>query len=272
MQKAFNSPLVRLISISFVAFFAACFALFALNLFTPPRPLAELLPTRTATRRPPPTITPVVYPPTPEIVSRDDLRALQNFPQASGVKVGYEYTAEGYVLTPPLDPGFVRVLNRAFTTSDYRNLTLDALAAPAKNSAPVEYGVVFWHGEDEQGREHFLAFTVSTKSTFRLLAYAPVENSQDSAFKVTEIIPTTQTLALKVDGSPNHLRVDVHPRRLLAYVNDQLVLDTDDKVINDWRLSREWDGKVGIIALALDAPGAQALFTQFDIYADIKKP
>jgi hypothetical protein len=66
--------------------------------------------------------------------------------------------------------------------------------------------------------------------------------------------------------------VDVHPRRLLAYINDELVLDTDAKIINDWRVHRDWDGKVGLVAFPMDTPSAQARFTQFDIYADVKQP
>lgn len=273
MEKALESRIVRIGIIVFVAFFTTCFAIFALNLFSPPRPLAELLPTRTATRRAPPTITPVAYPPTPQIVLADDFSSTDNFPEASGVRLGYEYQDGAYVLTPLLEPGFVRVLNQTFTEPDYRNLSLAVTAAPAENSAPVEYGALFWHTEDEQGRERFLAFTITSKSSFRLLAYEPIEDAQDdvNAFKFSEIVPFTQTTSLYVDGTPNTIRLDVHPRRMLAYINDQLVLDTDAEIINNWRLRRDWDGRVGIIAFTMDAPGAEARFTKFDIYADVKQ-
>ncbi len=269
MQKALASPIIRFGVIIVVAFLATCIAIFSLNLFAPPRPIAQLLPTRTATRRPPPTITPVAYPPTPQLVSQDDLRAQKNFPQASGVKLGYAYTQNGYALTPPLDPGFVRVLDLTFTASEYRNLSLETIAMPAPDSSNVEYGVVFWHAEDEQGRERFLAFTINTKSYFRLLAYEPV-GENGNAYQFTEIISPNLATAIHQDKSPQKIRVEVHPRRLLGYVNDQLVLDTNAEIINDWRLRRDWDGKVGLIALTMDAPGAQAQFTQFDIYADVK--
>jgi hypothetical protein len=272
MTKLLESRAVRFVLIVLVAFLATCITVFALNLFSPPRPLAQLLPTRTPTRRPPPTITPVAYPPTPQIVLADDFAAQENFPRASGVKLGYEYTDNAYVLTPPLDPGFVRVLQANFEDPDYRNLTLDAAAGPTVDSSPVEYGVLFWHGEDDQGRERFLAFTVNSESSFRLLAYEPVADSEDNAeaFQFTEIIPSTRTQTLHLDGTPNRIRVDVHPRRLLAYINDELVLDTNHDIINDWRLARDWDGRVGLIAFTMDAPGAQAQFSQFDIYADVK--
>lgn len=273
MKTALESRVVRWLIVCLVAFLAACFAIFSLNLLTPPRPLTALLPTRTATRRPPPTITPVVYPPTPNLVTAEDFSTPEAFPNARGVNLGYAYADEAYLLTPPLDPGFVRVLNQSFTASDYRNLTLDVTAAPAKNSAPVEYGVMFWHTEDDQGREHFLAFTINTKGTFRLLAYEPVENQDaPNAYQFTEVVPATQTQTIHLDGSPNKIRVDVHPRRLLAYINDELVLDTDAKIINDWRLRRDWDGRVGLVAFAMNVPDAQARFTQFDIYADVKQP
>ncbi len=273
MKTALESRAVRLILIVVVAFLATCFAIFAFNLLTPPRPLTALLPTRTPTRRPPPTITPVVYPPTPAIISTDTFTTTENFPNASGVKLGYEYAENSYILTPPLEPGFVRVLNQTFTDSDYRNLSLNVIAAPTEDSTAVEYGVLFWHGEDEQGQERYLAFTINTKSTFRLLALEPVTSTQATrAFQFTEVIPSTATQTIHRDGAPNKIRVDVHPRRMLAYINDELVLDTDTKIINDWRLRRDWDGRVGMIAFTMGTAGAHARFTQFDIYADVKQP
>lgn len=274
MRNPLQSRAVRVGIGCLVALIAACFAILFLNLLAPPRPLAALLPTRTATRRPPPTITPVAYPPTPVLVSRDDFSTHDNFPEASGVKLGYEYSDHSYLLTPPLDPGFVRVLDQNFTNPDYRNLSLHVLAAPAQDSAAVEYGALFWHGEDDEGRERFLAFTVSTVSKVHLFAYEPITSTQTgkNAFQLTDILPPTLAPQIHVSGEPNDIRLDVHPRRLLAYVNGELVLDTDDKIINDWRLRRDWDGRVGIIALTLNEPGAQARFTQFDIYADPKQP
>src|SRR5436190_1859898 len=133
------------------------------------------------------------------------------------------------LLTPPLDPGFVRVLDQTFSDSDYLNLSIHAVAAPAKDSAAVEYGVLFWHGEDDQGREHFLGLTVSSASNVHLFAYEPITSTQTgkNAFQLNDILPPTFAAQIRTDGSPNDIRVDVHPRRLLAYVNDELVLDTD---------------------------------------------
>lgn len=274
MQKALESRVVRGILIGFVAFMAACLAIFSLELFRPPRPLTSLMPTRTPTRRAAPTITPVAYPPTPPLVLADNLKDAQNFPQASGVKLGYEYQDGTYLLSPPSDPGFVRVLNQNFTDPDYRNLSLEAMGARTVNSGAVEYGVLFWHGEDEQGRERFLAFTINSKSAFRLIAYEPLDAPAEGGqvYQITEVIPLTQSPTIKQDTTPNKIRIDVHPRRMLAYINDELVLDTDAKIINDWRVRRDWDGKVGLIALTMDAPDAIARFSQFDIYADIKQP
>jgi hypothetical protein len=270
MKKALESSFLRLVIGIFVALLTASIAIFALNLLSPPRPLAQLQPTRTATRRPPPTITPVAYPPTPPLVLQDDMATTEHFPNTEGVRLGYSYENGKYVLTPPLDPGFVRAIHQTFTDPDYLNLSLEATASPTENSGPVEYGVLFWHGEDEAGRERFLAFTISTDSTFRLLSYEPVQ-SDGSAFEITELIPKTSTETINLDGTPNKIRIDVHPRRMLAYVNDELVLDTDARVINEWRLGRDWDGRVGVIAFTMDAPGAEAQFEQFDIYADVRQ-
>jgi hypothetical protein len=207
-------------------------------------------------------------------VLADEFTERENFPDASGVRLGYGYEDDSYVLTPPTPPGYVRVLQQSFLDPDYRNLSLNALAGPEENSGAVEYGVLFWHGEDERGRERFLAFTVNTRSAFRLLAYEPLENEdgETNAYQFTEVIPSTQTETIRPDGKPNALRVDVHPRRMLAYINDELVLDTDAEIINDWRVHRDWDGRVGLVAFALDTPTAQARFTNLTIYADVKQP
>ncbi|MCG3142488.1 MAG: hypothetical protein HDKAJFGB_03957 [Anaerolineae bacterium] len=274
MQNALDSRAARWLGIVAVGFLAACLATLALNLYTPPRDLAQLLPTRTPTRRPPPTITPVAYPPTPALVLSDTLRVAKNFPEARGVKLPYGYQDNAYLVTPPLDPGFARALNQTFVERDYLNLSVNARAAPTPASANIEYGILFWHGEDEQGRERFLAFTVNTQSEFRLLAFEPVTATVDGAnvYQVAEVISATVSSAIAIDGTTNLLRVDAHPRRLLAYVNDELVIDTDAKIINEWRLRRDWDGRVGVIALTMDEPGAAARFTQFDIYADNQEP
>ena len=274
MKNVLNHRAARWLGMGAVALLAACFAMLALNLYTPPREISQLYPTRTPTRRPPPTITPVAYPPTPALVLSDTLRAQKNFPDAVGVKLPYGYADNAYVLEPPLEPGFVRVLNQSFLENDYLNLTVNARAAPAFDSAPVEYGVLFWHGEDDAGRERFLAFTVNTESKFRLLAYEPMTQTTTgkNIFQITELVPATTSSAIQIDGTPNDLRVDVHPRRLLAYVNDELVIDSNTKLINDWRLRRDFDGRVGLIAFTMHEPGAAARFTQFDIYADTKQP
>src|SRR5215218_5110703 len=99
MKKALESRIVRGIIVAFVAFLAACVAIFSLNLFVPPRPIANLMPTRTPTRRAAPTITPVAYPPTPPLVLADNFVDAKNFTQASGVKLGYEYKDDTYLLS-----------------------------------------------------------------------------------------------------------------------------------------------------------------------------
>src|SRR5437016_1945144 len=112
MNVWLNSRPLRAIGIVATAFLVACFAISFLNLLTPPRPLVALQPTRPPTRRPPPTITPVAYPPTANAVLHDDFTSRANFPRANGVKVPFAYTATGFDLTPPLDPGFAYVLNQ----------------------------------------------------------------------------------------------------------------------------------------------------------------
>jgi len=269
MNKALESRAVRWLGVVAAAIVAACFAILFFDLLTPPRPVTALLPTRTPTRRPPPTITPVAYPPTPPAVLTDDLSSTDNFPRSSGATLPFGYAGDTYRLSPPVDPGFVRVLNQTFDRNDYRNLTLETVGGPVTDSAPLEYGVLFWHSEDDGGMERYLAVTIGSDSTVHLLAMEPVTSTEEgkNAVQFSEVIPASKSAAVKLDGSPNRLRVNVHPRRLLAYVNDELVIDTDNKIISDLRLRRDFDGKVGLIALTHD-PGAEARFTQFDIFAD----
>lgn len=252
---------------------AACFVLLWLDLLKPPRELAAIFPTPTATRRPPPTITPVVYPPTPPLALNDDFSSQNNFPRSDSDRIPFGYLSEGYRLNPPLDPGFVRVLALEFSDNQYRDLSVNTSAESVKGSPAVEYGILFWHGDDGTGREHFLAFTVASSNLFRLRAYEPVTTTNGAAqYHWTDLVPATPTTALNIDGRPNRLRVDVHPRRVLAYINDSLVIDTSPRVVTDWRSRRDFDGRVGLIALAVDEPGAQVNFSRFDVYADVKQP
>lgn len=273
MDELLKSRAVRALGVVATVFAAACFAVFAMNLLTPARELSQLLPTAAPTRRPPPTITPVAYPPTPALVRADDFSTTENFPRASGVKVPFGYLEpSGYQLTPPLDPGYVRVLDRSFTDPDYRNLTLEVEGAPAPDSPPVAYGMLFWHTEDASGQERFLAFAVSTRGTFQLSAFQPVTATRTAgpASAWSDVVPPATSTAIHLDGTPNRLRVDVHPRRLLAYINDELVIDTDVRLVTEWRLSRDFDGRVGLVALSAGEVGAGARFTRFDVYADVK--
>lgn len=251
--------------------FAAIFVILALDLFKPPRDMASLFPTPLPTRRPAPTITPVSYPPTPALSFKDDFSTRSNFPRADNVLIPFGYLQDNsYRLSPPLDPGWTWVLALDINKSQYRNLSINTAGLPAKESAPVEYGILFWHGQDEEGREHFMSFTVSSTNLFRLRAYEPVVQKETgkSDFQWVDLVPPTTTTALYIDGRANHLRVDVHPRRVLAYINDDLVIDTNPPLLTEWRSQRDFDGRVGLIAFAMGKERAEVRFTQFDVYTD----
>lgn len=251
--------------------FAALFIILALDLFKPPREMAFLFPTPLPTRRPPPTITPVSYPPTPSLAFRDDFSTRSNFPRADSELIPFGYLEDhSYRLSPPLDPGWTWVLALDLNKSQYRNLSVNVAGLPAKESAPVEYGILFWHAQDEQGREHFMAFTVTSTNLFRLRAYESIaqKGTSESEFQWVDLVPPTTTTALYIDGRANRLRIDVHPRRVLAYINDHLVIDTNPPVLTEWRSQRDFDGQVGLIAFAMGKEGTEAHFTQFDVYTD----
>lgn len=252
---------------------AALFAIFFFDLLTPPRDLAALQPTPTATRPIPPTITPEVFPPTPPLLFSDDFSTRTHFPPGSSA-LPFGYQTYGYRLSPPLDPGYVRVLARDFADVSYHDLSLSATAAPIDGKVPLEYGILFWHSQDKNGREYFLYFGVNTNSAFTLKALEPITTTQRGArsFHWIDIVPPRSSVAVKGNGAPNSLRVDVHVGRVLGYVNDALVLDSDSPLIDEYRERADFDGGVGMIALALGKRGAGALFSRFNVNVESNSP
>ena len=171
-------------------------------------------------------------------------------------------------------PGMCGSLPETLPMPVHHNLSLSATAAPIDSTVPLEYGILFWHSHDKNGREYFLYFGVNTNSAFTLKALEPVPTTQRGArsFHWIDIVPSRSSVAVKGNGVPNSLRVDVHPGRVLGYVNDALVFDSDSPLIDEYRERADFDGGVGMIATRSWERGAGALFSRFNVNVESNSP
>jgi hypothetical protein len=262
---------------------AVCFTILFFDILTPPRDAAALLATRVpATAPPAPARPPTVLPPTPPVFLTDDFSQFGNFPRG-GAGFSFGYIKGGYSLAPTAQDGFARVFLQNYKDAARHDVSLEIQAAPAPDSAPVEYGIFFWHSQTPitttsnapaPPRERFLYFSISTSQAFRLRAYEPMAASETPTPTVNyhwvDIVPSTPTLALGGVEKPNRVRIETHPHHILAYINDALVLDHNDSDVDQYRTREDYDGRVGIIALALGKAGAQAIFSAFKLNVDLK--
>ncbi len=250
------------------------FTVIAFGLLSPPRDVAALIATPVPTRPPIPTSTPVVLPAVPPLLLTDNFSTRGNWARGSS-QLPFEYVSNGYRLAPRDPGGFSRVLIENFSTANVRDFSVEAEGAPSLNSTPVEYGVLFLHDQQGDASERFMFFTVSSEGSFRLRGYVAPRTVAPSAQTPTaqrwiELVPATASFAVKTNGQPNRLRVDVHPHRLLAYVNDALVFDRTNVDIDQYRDRSDYDGRIGLISVGLGKPGAQVIFTNFKLFADVK--
>lgn len=292
---------------------AAVFVIVALDLLTPPRDIVALQAALTPTSPPPATAPPTVLPPMPPLYFSDDFSKREYWQLGAG-STPYGYSDDGYALAPQLESGFVRVLLRNFGEYQYDDLSLEIRAAPARGSAPVEYGVLFWHSAprasvtptlditpprvsvtptldtaaprvsvtptlttaptfDAPTGERFIYFSISTSGAYRLRAHIPVTptTTTPAHFRWIDLTPALPHPVINTDGRPNRVRVDVHPKRVLAFINDILVLDRQNADLDSFRRRDDFDGRVGLFALALGVPNARVLFTEFRLYVDVKR-
>jgi hypothetical protein len=255
------------------ALVTACLTILLLNLLTPPRDSAAIGQPRVPTQAILPTLTPTVLPPTPPLVLADNFSTQKNWPRVVGAAT-FGYTDNGYLLSPTVNDGFARVLLANYQNRASQDLTMELEAAPAQKSNDVEYGVLFWHSQDSQSRERFLYFGVNTQGEFRLRAYEPVTTTNQTAqnFRWVDLVPASTSLEIQTGSQPNRLRVDVHPHRLLAFVNGQLVLDRNNADIDEYRERTDFDGRVGMIAVSLGKPNAGVVFTNFKLFVNATHP
>ena len=269
-----------ILSVIATALIAAAFAIFALGLLTPPRDVVALQNALTPTVPPSPTSPPPFVPPTPSAVVVDDFSKRDNWPRG-GSALPYGYDGNSYVLAPATASGYARVLLENYHDTTAKDLTLEVVAAPASGSAPVEYGILFWHSQprsitstvpfDPTLRERFLYASLSTAGTFRVRARLPITPTLASPnnSRWLDIVSSTPSLAINTDGTPNRVRVDLHPNRMLMFINDALVIDRSTVDMDQFQSRADFDGRVGIIALALGKPDASARFSEFKLFADL---
>ncbi len=271
MNSVVRNRLLLILSICVTAIVAAGLAIWYFDLTTPPRDINFIINSAAlpAPPTPVPPPTPTVIPPTPALVLNDNFKQTANFPPGPSA----HYTAPGYTLKPDAKSDYLAAPLAGFQDTSYHNVTLLTTAVPISRSVPIEYGVFFWHSTASNKGERFLAFTLSPSGTYRLRAYIPFTSSTSEGirYRAEDLVPATRSLYVKTDGSPNQLRVDVHPHHILAFVNGGLVLDRNNSDIDAYRDRADFDGQVGLLAFASGDQGGQVEFTQFAMYADVKR-
>jgi hypothetical protein len=254
---------------------AGVFAVFFFDLLTAPRDPMALLTPPASPVSPAATIARAigtVLPPTPQLYLTDNFAARNNWPRVVG-DAPYGYMENGYLIAPPGEPQFTSVLLNNFSDKLSRDLSVQAEANPLPGSSGVSYGILFWHDSSPDGQERFLYFGVGSDGTYTLRASVPISMTTQTppSSRWVDLVPMTPSTSVKRGSEPNRMRVDVHPHRILAFVNGVLVLDRDNSDVDAFRQRDDFDGRVGLLAFPLDKPRAQVIFTEFELYADVSK-
>lgn len=260
------NPRARLVvSGCLTAVAAGLFTIVLFDILTPPDPAALLNPPLAA--RP----TRKVIPAVPNLFLDDDFTTREHWPEG-GANSPYGYEQNGYRLDASHDPGFIQVPLKAPVAMPGHDLSLEVEANPMPGSRDVEYGVFFWHSQDQDGHERFLYFAVNTEGMYTLRALLPVTTTTatPAAEPWVDLVARTSSPTIKTDGKSNRLRVDVHPHRILAFINGELVLDRDNADVDAFRDRKDFDGGVGLITLALSGSTQKVLFSRFRLYLDVK--
>ncbi len=246
---------------------AAFFSIYAFGLTTPARDLNALLtPSPTATLRaqfrptPAPSITATPAP--ANLIYAVDLTQAGDWPSS----MASHYTLAGYLLVASPKSDFLAVPVPGFSDTSLQGLTIVAEAVPAAKNA-AEYGVMFWHSTDRQGRERFLTFTITPQRTFRLRGYMPfTPTTGEKSYRWVDIVPETASRNIRIDGRPNRIQVQVQPSQIRVLINGYEVLSRKNGDIDNYRFRSDYDAKVGVIAIAPGDLDAQVEFTRFELY------
>ncbi len=266
-----NTPVMRQIGLILigilVAVAAAVLTISVFNIATPPRDIQALTnptPTREIVSFVGPTSTPL---PTPTSVPTDliyssDLTKPGDWP----INDRYHYTQAGYLLSASSQSDFLAVPLKGFEDSSLRDLTIIAEANPPENNQG-EYGAFFWHSTDSQGRERFLAVTITPRRTFRLRAYGPFTPTKgEKALRWVDIVPETPSRNIRIDGRPNLITVELHPGHIRVLINGFEVLNRENGDIDVYRFRSDFDARVGLIVVPTDNADANVAFTRFQLF------
>lgn len=249
---------------------AALFAFVFFGLNVPPLDSSTLL---NPPKLRPTTLTPVLtaLPPTPRLYLEDNFSSKANWSRADNAG-GATFAENGFLISPTADAQFTHVYLSSLKDESYRDISIQIEAKPGNGYSGVGYGVFFWHDQDNTGQERFIYFGVTTEGEYTLRAAVPVTGTIDSRTEsrwvdLTSSIPSP---VIRKGGAANRLRVDVHPGRILAFVNGRLLIDQENQVVDAFRNREDFDGKVGLLAYATKAGNPSVLFTLFDLYLDAK--
>ena len=246
---------------------AAMFTFLFFEILEPPLDTATLLNpplTRPASVRPTATILPSI----PPLFLTDDFSTRRNWPQLAGDSA-FGYEDNGYVLAPPSDAVFTHVFLQDFANTTLYDLSLQVEAKPASDSPAVNYGVFFWHSQDNEAQERFLYFGINSNGRYTLRAFVPETGttSTRAISRWVDLVPETPSPLIRKNGEPNRLRVDAHIHRILAFINGGLVLDRNNPDVDALRSSSDFDGRVGLLSFSPGKPNSKVIYTLFDLYA-----
>jgi hypothetical protein len=268
VNSTLNHAWLRGLGLGLTALAAALCAIWFFNILTPARDINLILNSKEPPTTPTEAPTPTPLPTPPALVLSDDFSGTANFTPSAQA----HYEPNGFVLDPQPNTDFLTAPLFDFVDTTYHNLSLIAEAAPAVRSGPVEYGVFFWHSVDANKHERFIAFTVTSAGMYRLRAFVPSTTSAGRfEYRSVDLVPPTRSLYVNANRTTNRLRVDVHPHQVFAFVNDELLINRDNADVDAYRDRPDFDGRVGLIAIATGETNAQVNFTKFELYADVTK-
>lgn len=268
-----SQPNRRLIALGcLTAIGASLITIVMFGILTPSRDIASLLnppvvPTPTA-----PATAISTIPPVPPLLLEDNFSTRTNWPRLIG-DAPYGYMENGYLLAPQKSTNYVRVFLSSINAPSVHNLSLQITASPLEGSSAVNYGAFFWHSQDKNGREQFLYFGVGSDGVYTLRALVPTTTSTKEPYDGhwVDLVKATPSAIINKGIKSNQLRIDVHPHRVIAFINGDRVFDRDNPDVDAYRNGDNFDGKVGLLAFSTGDSTAKVVYTHFALYADTGK-
>src|SRR4030042_2615043 len=127
----------------------------------------------------------------------------------------------------------------------FKDTRIEGEAAKASGLNDNIFGVICRYQEGKG----FYAFLISSDGYYGIARY------QDGRFDMLGAQAMPPTEKIRQGNASNHLRADCAGTRLALYVNGEMLIEQEDKALSS--------GDIGLIAGALDTPGAEIWFDNF---------